>query len=194
MCNICSDLNHFWRHSALFCREGCSGWVVGHENSPDGKSWEVSGSRCPHLAHRRVSLRSFLACAEKCIRCTVGWETPAGQMSPWWDWLLLPSLGSHQQGKKNGKEGKNPRPSSVHTAAIKVTQIPTITSWDIFATRVKTSSYSLETKLMNQAGHYLTVKKKKKATEAKKPLVNNSGMLWVDCVGFFSSTLHYLSP
>lgn len=80
-------------------------------------------------------------------------------------------------GKKNGKEGKNPSPSSVHTAAIKVTQIPTITSWDIFATRVKTSSYSLETKLMNQAGHYLTVKKKKKATEAKKPLVNNSGML-----------------
>lgn len=81
-------------------------------------------------------------------------------------------------GKKNGKEGKNPSPSSVHTAAIKVTQIPTITSWDIFATRVKTSSYSLETKLMNQAGRYLTVKKKKKkATEAKKPLVNNSGML-----------------
>lgn len=38
MCNICSDLNHFWRHSALFCDEGCSGWVVGHENSP---RWQV---------------------------------------------------------------------------------------------------------------------------------------------------------
>lgn len=104
---------------------------------------------------------------------------------------------------KKVKKGDRSKPQLLdyvglgYIAAIKL-QLDVGLQWynnGVFAILLETFGYSLETKLTNQAVFKAVKKKTKhKMSGEKMPMVNNSGMLWIECMGFcFSFALYYLS-